>query len=71
MDVVLRTYGYVYEREGNIIRVTTKENLATEELITETFVMNYTTAAEAEPSKTRSTTSPSISRAVRSRCFTA
>ena len=48
LDVVLRTYGYVYEREGNIIRVTTKENLSTEELMTETFVLNYTTAAEAE-----------------------
>src|SRR3989338_4870977 len=48
LDVVLRTYGYVYEREGNIIRVTTKDNLETEELITETFVLNYTTAEEAE-----------------------
>src|SRR3989338_6257780 len=48
LDVVLRTYGYVYEREGNIMRVTTKENLSTEELMTETFVLNYTTAAEAE-----------------------
>ena len=48
LDVVLRTYGYVYERDGNIVRVTTKENIATEELATETFVLNYTTAAEAE-----------------------
>jgi type IV pilus secretin PilQ/predicted competence protein len=48
LDVVLRTYGYVYEREGNIIRVTTKENLATEELVTETFILNYTTSAEAQ-----------------------
>jgi len=48
LDVVLRTYGYVYEREGNIIRVTTKDNLSTEELVTETFLMNYTTAPEAE-----------------------
>ena len=47
LDVVLRTYGYVYEREGNIIRVTTKENLETEELVTETFILNYTTAEEA------------------------
>lgn len=50
LNVVLRTYGYVYERAGNIIRVTTKDNLATEELVTETFVLNYTTAAEAEAS---------------------
>lgn len=48
LDVVLRTYGYVYERKDNIIRVTTKENIATEELVTETFVLNYTTAAEVE-----------------------
>ena len=48
LDVVLRTYGYVYERKENIIRVTTKENLATEELATETFVLNYTTAEEAQ-----------------------
>ena len=48
LDVVLRTYGYVYERKDNIIRVTTKDNLATEELVTETFVLNYTTAKEAE-----------------------
>src|SRR3989338_2744695 len=50
LDVVLRTYGYVYERKENIVRVTTKENLATEELITETFILNYTTAAEAQES---------------------
>ena len=48
MEVVLRTYGYVFEREGNIIRVTTKENLATEEIVTQTFVLNYTTASEVE-----------------------
>ena len=41
LDVVLRTYGYVYERSDNIIRVTTKENLAQEELSTETFVLEY------------------------------
>lgn len=48
LDVVLRTYGYVYERDGKIIRVTTRENLAAEELVTETFVLNYSTAAEIE-----------------------
>lgn len=50
MEVVLRTYGYVYERDVNIIRVTTKENLALEELMTETFVLNYTTATDVEAS---------------------
>ncbi len=50
LDVVLRTYGYVYEREGNIVRVTTKDNISSEELTTETFILNYTTAAEVETS---------------------
>lgn len=44
LDVILRTYGYIYEREGNIIRVTTTENLAKEELITEVFSLNYADA---------------------------
>ena len=48
LDVVLRTYGYVYERKDNIIRVTTKENLQTEELSTEAFVLNYSTADEIQ-----------------------
>lgn len=41
LEIVLRTYGYVYERVDNIIRVTTRENLSQEELITETFVLEY------------------------------
>ena len=28
LEVVLRTYGYVYERDGNIIRVTTREKFS-------------------------------------------
>ena len=46
LDVILRTYGFAYEREGNIIRVTTVENLAKEELVTEVFVLNYAKAPE-------------------------
>ncbi len=45
LDVILRTYGYTYEREENIIRVTTTENLEKEELITEVFSLNYAAAA--------------------------
>ncbi len=41
LEVVLRTYGYVYERKANIIRVTTRANLAQEELVTETFLLEY------------------------------
>jgi len=43
--VILRTYGYTYERDDNIIRVITTENLEKEELVTEVFSLNY---AEAE-----------------------
>lgn len=46
LDVVLRTYGFVYEREGNIIRVTTVENLGKETLATEVFVLNYSKAKD-------------------------
>jgi type IV pilus assembly protein PilQ len=46
LDVILRTYGYTYEREGNIIRVTTTANLENEELITEVFSLNYANAKD-------------------------
>lgn len=46
LDVILRTYGYTYEREGNIIRVTTTENLEKEELATEVFSLNYADAKD-------------------------
>ncbi|HTL48741.1 MAG TPA: secretin N-terminal domain-containing protein [Verrucomicrobiae bacterium] len=46
LEVVLRTYGYVFEKDGNIIRVTTRENLAAEPLVTKTFILNYSKAAE-------------------------
>ena len=44
LEVILRTYGYTYEREDNIIRVTTTENLEKEELVTEVFSLNYADA---------------------------
>ncbi len=50
LDVVLKTYGYAYDRDGNIIRVTTLENLRKEELSTEVFVLNYAQAADVEKS---------------------
>lgn len=46
LEVVLRTYGYVYEKDENIIRVTTRENLAAEPLVTKTFILNYSKANE-------------------------
>lgn len=48
MEVVLRTYGYVYERDGNIIRVTTRDNLALEPVTTQTYILNYTKAQEVQ-----------------------
>ncbi len=48
LDVLLRTYGYVYERDENVIRVTTRDNLAQEPLVTKTFVLNYSKAGELQ-----------------------
>jgi type IV pilus secretin PilQ/predicted competence protein len=48
LDVVLKTYGYAYDRDDNIIRVTTLENLKKEELSTEVYVLNYSQATEVE-----------------------
>ena len=41
LEMVLRTYGYVYEKVDNIIRVTTRDKISQEELATETFVLEY------------------------------
>jgi len=46
LDVVLKTYGFAYEREGNIIRVATVENLGQEPLKTEVFKVSYSNAEE-------------------------
>ena len=56
LEVVLRTYGYVYERKGNIIRVTTRENLAQEELVTETYFLEYIQLTKKTASGTAGTT---------------
>ncbi|MEA3306003.1 MAG: secretin N-terminal domain-containing protein [Candidatus Omnitrophota bacterium] len=46
LDMICKNYGYAFEREGNIIRVTTIENLKQEELTTEVFTLNYGKANE-------------------------
>lgn len=57
LDVILQTYGYAYEQRGNIITVTTVENLKKrredavilsdqEPLDTKTFVLNYAKASD-------------------------
>ncbi len=50
MDVILRTYGFAYEREGNIIRVTTVGKLKEEDLSTEVFALNYCKSSEVAES---------------------
>lgn len=57
LDVILKTYGYGYERQGNIITVSTFEKLSDkrkiekelaeqEPLVTEAFILNYAKAKE-------------------------
>jgi len=50
LDVILKTYGYAYDRQENVIRVSTLENLKKEELSTEVFTLNYSRAADIEKS---------------------
>ncbi len=50
LEVVLRTYNYVFERDGNIIRVTTRDKMAQEPVLTETYILNYTRATEIQDS---------------------
>lgn len=41
LDIILRNYGFAYEREGDIIRVVTVDKLKQEELVTSAFNLNY------------------------------
>ncbi len=50
LDVICRTYGYAYEREANIIRVTTLDKQGQENLVTEVFTLNYAEAADVAAS---------------------
>ncbi len=50
LDVILRTYNYVFERDGNIIRVTTREEMKLEPVETKTFILNYSKAKEIQAS---------------------
>ncbi len=52
LEVILRTYDYVYERDGNIIRVTTREKMKLEPVVTKTFILNYSKAPEIQASIT-------------------
>ncbi|MFH1407250.1 MAG: secretin N-terminal domain-containing protein [Candidatus Omnitrophota bacterium] len=46
LDVILKTYGFAYERQGNVIRVTTSEHLSKEGLQTEVYTLNYARSKE-------------------------
>jgi type IV pilus assembly protein PilQ len=50
LDVILKNSGFVYEREQDIIRVTTIENLSREELSTQIFILNYAKAEQVATS---------------------
>ncbi|MBI4711422.1 MAG: secretin and TonB N-terminal domain-containing protein, partial [Candidatus Omnitrophica bacterium] len=50
LDVILRTYNYVYERDGNIIRVTSRDQMKLEPVETKTFILNYSKAKEIQAS---------------------
>lgn len=52
LDVILRTYNYVYERDGNIIRVTSRDQMKLEPVETKTFILNYSKAKEIQTSVT-------------------
>ncbi len=41
LDIIVRNYGFAYEREGDIIRVVTLSKLQQEELATQSFTLNY------------------------------
>jgi type IV pilus assembly protein PilQ len=46
LDIIVRNYGFAYEREGDIIRVVTVDKLKQEELTTQTFALNYSKAKD-------------------------
>ena len=46
LDIVVRNYGFAYERDGDVIRVVTVDSLKMEELSTEVLDLNYANATE-------------------------
>lgn len=48
LEIIVKNYGYAYEREGGIIRVVTVSSLNLEELSTEVVPLNYATAESAQ-----------------------
>ena len=50
LDIIVKNYGYAYERDGGIIRVVTISSLKMEELNTEVVPLNYATAEQVQES---------------------
>lgn len=48
LNIIVKNYGFAFEREGDIIRVVTVDSLKLEELSTEVIPLNYTTAEDAQ-----------------------
>lgn len=46
LDIIVRNYGFAYEREGDIIRVDTVDKLRQQEVVTETYSLNYAVAKD-------------------------
>lgn len=44
LDIIVRNYGFAYEREGDIIRVVTIDKLKQEEPVSQAFNLNYSKA---------------------------
>ncbi len=47
LEIILRTYGFAYERKGNVVRVLTQASVEQEALSTEVFPLDYAKAKEA------------------------
>ena len=48
LNIIVKNYGYAYEREGDIIRVVTVDSLKLTELSTEVIHLNYATVDETK-----------------------
>lgn len=46
LDIIVRNYGFAYERDGDIIRVVTIDKLKQEELVSQVFSLNYSKGKE-------------------------
>ncbi len=50
LDTILKTYGYGYDRQDNVIRVASLDSMNRSELGTEVFALNYAKASEVDKS---------------------